>query len=132
MVTGTVATGIFEPDLQNQLESLKQGVPFSGKPTAFKGYFKYLPKENDSCDVYAELTRWNPVSLERDTIAEAVLIENDVAVESWTEFYLPFTYFSAEEPDTLTIIFASSAEGDSFIGAEGIAIYVDDISLVYE
>ncbi len=132
LVTGTVATGIFEPDLQNQLESLKQGVPFTSKPIALKGYYKYLPKENDSCDIYAELTRWNSISLKRDTIAEAILIENNIAVEAWTEFHLPFTYFSAEEPDSLTIIFASSAEGDSFIGAVGSAIYVDDISLVYE
>ncbi len=132
LLTGTVATGIFDPDMQNQLESLKQGVPFTSKPVAFKGYYKYLPVDSDSCDIYSYLTHWNLALNERDTVAAAKLTTNDVEVDTYTEFNLTYNYLTADEPDTIILIFASSAAGDSFIGGVGSTLYIDDISLVYE
>ncbi len=131
LVTGTLASGIFDPDLQNQLESLQEGTPFTSRPIAFRGYYKYLPVNNDSCDIYADLTRWNSATNKRDTIASARLPDNTLIVENYTEFQLPFIYFSAENPDTMIMIYASSAAGDLFIGGVGSTLYIDDISLVY-
>jgi hypothetical protein len=70
LVTGTLATGIF--DLYAiPPANLKMGVPFTGRPTHFKTWFKYLPVLHDSCDMWAMLLKWNPQKMARDTIGVA-------------------------------------------------------------
>lgn len=132
LMTGTVATGIFEVDWNNMVESLKQGMPFTSRPSAFKGYYKYLPVKGDSCNIYAHLTRWNEAAGEREFVAKAQIPVNDVTVESYTGFNLPFNYLTQDNPDTIIMIFVSSAGGDDFMGHAGSALYIDDISLIYE
>lgn len=128
--TGALATGYFD-ELALPPTNLKDGIPFNGRPYRFKGYFKYLSVNHDSCDVYSLLYKWNPSTHHRDTIAYAWKTDT-IRVTEWTLFDIPYTYFSEEEPDTISIIFAPSAAGDLFEGQVGSTLYIDDISLEFE
>ena len=128
--TGALATGYFD-ELALPPTNLKDGIPFNGHPYRFKGYFKYLSVNHDSCDVYSLLYKWNTVKNRRDTIAYAWKTDT-IRVTEWTQFDIPYKYFSEEEPDTISIIFSPSAAGDLFEGQVGSTLYIDDISLEFE
>ncbi len=128
--TGTLATGYFD-ELALPPTNLKDGVPFNGRPYRFKGYYKYFSVNHDSCDIYSLLYKWNSSKQRRDTIAYAWLTDT-VRVTTWTQFDIPYHYYSEGEPDTISIIFAPSAAGDLFEGQVGSTLYIDDISLEFE
>ncbi len=133
LMAGTLATGIFEPDLENPVKSLRQGVPFTSRPKAFSGYYKYLPVAGDSCKLYALLSKWNHSAQKRDTVAYAGLPPLAEYPSEYTKFTFDFEYhLQGIEPDTLIMIMVSSAEGDAFIGGIGSTLYVDELRLIYE
>ena len=127
LLTGTLATGWFDVYALPPT-NLKMGVPFTARPVRFKGYYKYFSVEQDSCDIWAILTKWNPVILQRDTIGDTYLTDT-VTVSEYTLFDLPFQYYSEGDPDSISIVFASSAAGDLFLGSVGSTLFVDEISL---
>ncbi len=128
--TGTLATGYFD-EMALPPSNLKDGVPFNGRPYRFKGYFKYFSVNHDSCDVYSLLYKWNSLTHRRDTVAYAWKTDT-IRVTEWTQFDVPYHYYSDETPDTISIIFAPSAAGDLFEGQVGSTLYIDDISLEFE
>lgn len=133
LMAGTLATGIFEPDLENPVKSLRQGVPFTSRPKAFSGYYKYLPVAEDSCKLYALLSKWDHSAQKRDTVAYAGLPPLANYPSEYTKFTFDFDYYmQGIDPDTLIMIMVSSAEGDAFIGGVGSTLYVDELRLIYE
>jgi hypothetical protein len=102
------------------------GVPYTDKPNYFRGYYKYIPVEGDSCYFYALLSKWNGSS--RDTIAFADF-QSTAIVSSYEAFSLAFDYHSEDTPDTITIVFTSSAGGESYQGQVGSTLFIDKISL---
>lgn len=127
---GALATGYFN-ELAPPPTNLKDGVPFTGRPLRFKAYYKYFSVNHDSCDMWAILYKWNPTLRHRDTLAVA-WITDTVRVTEWTQFNIPFIYQSAQDPDTISIVFSPSAAGDTFEGQVGSTLYIDDISLEFE
>lgn len=136
MASGNLFTGRFIPDMFNSKALL--GIPFTDKPTHFTGYYKYLPanyknlkgdKTTDKCSIYALLSKWN--GNQRDTIALAKLESSD-AITTYTQFNLSFEYHSDETPDSISVVFASSARGEEFIGGVGSVLFIDNFELVYE
>ncbi len=127
LLTGTLATGWFDVYALPPT-NLKMGVPFTARPVRFKGYYKYFSVEHDSCDIWAILTKWNSVTLQRDTIGDTYLTDT-VIVSEYTLFNLPFQYYSEDDPDSISVVFASSAAGDLFLGSVGSTLFVDEISL---
>lgn len=136
IASGNLFTGEFVSDLFDS-QALR-GVPFTDKPIRFSGYYKYIPgtyksakgiRTTDKCAIYAILSKWNGTA--RDTVAIAKM-ESDATISSYTLFDFPFDYHSQETPDTISIVFASSAGGENFEGAEGSTLYVDNINLEYE
>ncbi|MCX7768317.1 MAG: PCMD domain-containing protein [Flavobacteriales bacterium] len=109
------------------------GVPFTDMPSRFKGWYKYQPVGNDSAEILIALMKRNGPS--RDTVARAVMkIKN--AVNAYTQFDLPLTYFSTTVPDSLIILCVSSA-GYNFqnlfacAGQNNSTLYVDELELEY-
>lgn len=131
LLTGSLSTGLFSVNLQNPLKSLITGVPYKSKPTKFQGYYKYLGVGGDSCEIRTTLSKWNASTKERDVIGEVVYRTTDL-VDVYTFFDLEVVYFSAEEPDTIDVVFAASAGGEYFKGKIGSTIYVDDFNLIFE
>lgn len=108
-----------------------QGQPFTGKPARFKGFYKYTSVNSDSAAFFAMITSFNTVTGKRDTIADAKLaIYNTVDV--YTAFDIAFNYYNnVAIPDSIDVVFSSSAGGQDFLCEIGSTLFIDDISLEY-
>jgi hypothetical protein len=107
------------------------GKPFTDKPSKFKGWYKYMPVSGDSAGGVAMLTRFNMGTGKTDTIAKAnIMFKNSVSI--YTEFNLDFDYkITGLNPDTIIMVFTSSADGGNFNGQVGSTLLIDDVSLEY-
>jgi len=127
LVTGTLATGTFNY-LATPPANLKMGTPFTGRPVRFTGYYKYIDNAGDSCDIYAILSKWDGSA--HQTVGDARL-RSTLTVTQYTKFDLAFNYYSADTPDSISIVFASSAAGNLMQGNVGSTLYIDNTSLEY-
>ena len=129
------------------------GIPFKFKPTAMKFKYKYQAGKRyiqatvnnpsdifggftvneiegeDRCSIYAILEARN--GDEVNEIARAELY-SETTQDVLTETILSFNYTSNEEPTHITIVFASSKDGDLWKGAVGSTLIIDDLELLYE
>ncbi len=126
--SATVFSGEFDPDEGNPLESIKFGKPFTETPDYFRGWYKYEPVSGDSAEIYTYLHRWD--GSERVRVAEAYTKVYD-ATSGWEQFNIEFEYLSSDMPDSITMVFASSAGGAEFQGRVGNTLYIDDVELYY-
>lgn len=138
---------------------LDWGTPFSGRPVALRGYYKYSPKaidrtkspyENmkgtmDKCQIMVILTDWTSpfrvvttsgkfVDLQNDPgIIGMVKFESDESVSSYKEFCLPIEYRdNTRIPRYAIVVCCSSYLGDYFTGGEGSVMYADEFSFEYD
>lgn len=89
-----------------------------------EGFYKYAPGVNDSCVVFAMLTRWNEAVDQRDTIAVAAFF-GDTAL-SYTFFSTPFHYHMAGVPDSGQVIISTTKKISA--PPSGSVLLIDDIS----
>jgi hypothetical protein len=129
LLTGTLATGTFN-ELSVPPDNLKMGMPFNGRPTRFKTWFKYFPVQHDSCDMWCMLIKWNPLKMARDTIGVAWYTDT-ITHSQYYQLDMVINYYSGEIPDSISVVYAPSASGDLFLGQVGSTLYVDDITLEY-
>jgi hypothetical protein len=127
LITGTLATGTFD-EMATPPNNLNQGMPFTGRPQQFTGYYKYIDNAGDSCEIYAILSKWNGSA--RQEVGRAYM-RSTLTVTSYTKFDLPFSYTSADTPDSISVVFASSAGGDQMVGTVGSTLYIDSIAFIY-
>lgn len=127
LIPGLLISGTFDFNAPNMVI---QGKPFTEKALKLKGYYKYTSVNGDSAAIYANLTLYNTQSLMRDTVAE-VRFPVLNTVTAYTYFEMDFNYLlTGINPDSLTLVFSSSADGANFNGQAGSTLFVDDISLV--
>jgi len=128
-IPGILLSGLFDFNAPNMII---EGRPFTDKPLKFKGYYKYTSVNGDSAAIYANITKYNTLNSIKDTLAE-VRLPIYTSVNQYTAFEIDFTYLlPGITPDSLSIVFASSADGANFNGAIGSTLYIDDISLILE
>lgn len=127
LLSGLLTSGKFI----NAAPFIKQGQPFTDKPSRFKGWYKYAPVSGDSAAIVAILTKFNTISGKPDTIARTInVIKNSSSV--YTQFDFKFDYSVTNiNPDTIKIVFVSSADGANMKGQNGSTLLLDDISLEY-
>lgn len=136
------------------------GKPFESVPTYLSGYYKYkagaeyssggkvIPGKKDQCDIYAiffetdekvkyldgtnALTSPNLISIAR--------ISDAKETDEWTHFYIPFIAQPGKVIDKaklekggyqLAVIFSSSIKGDTFEGAVGSTLYIDEVEVIH-
>ncbi|MBK9730219.1 MAG: T9SS type A sorting domain-containing protein [Chitinophagaceae bacterium] len=106
--------------------TLSGGYPYSQRPVAFTGWFKYAPVNNDSCIMLALFTKWN--GTKRDTIGIAPYFGKGTA-GAYQEFYTNVLYLSAENPDTAFVLTLTSS---AFLTAQvGSVLYIDDLNFTF-
>ncbi len=127
LLSGLLVSGKFI----NAAPFIKQGQPFTDKPSRFKGWYKYAPVSTDSAAIVAILTKFNTTSGKADTVASTVnVIKNTTS--AYTQFDFKLDYRIANmNPDTIKIVFVSSADGANMKGQNGSTLLIDDISLEY-
>ena len=126
LISGLLASGNFNQS--NLVNPLNIGKPFPLKPFSFTGCYKYIPINNDSAALVSILTKWNNLTNTRDTIAIAggtlLLMQNE-----YIDFNYPYDYLSQETPDSIQIIFSSSAGGNNNLGQLGSTLWVDNVAV---
>ncbi|MCM1531839.1 MAG: PCMD domain-containing protein [Bacteroides sp.] len=117
-------------------QSATFGRPFTSRPKAIKGYMKYEPVNGDSASIFVEVYKYNAAAGKRQTIGRIEQIYKE-KVENWTEFNLPIEYTNDLTPDSITVLFVSSAGYDfddlfNCKGQIGSTLWVDDVEFVYD
>lgn len=137
---------------------LDWGVPFTSRPLALKGHYKYSPKAidrtgsgmssykgtMDKAQIMVFITDWTApfsvnttsgtfVDFDADYIIAYGKLESDAAHSDYVEFTIPLEYRSlTKQPTYVVISAAASYLGDYFTGGVGSTLYVDEFSFVYD
>ena len=137
---------------------LDWGVPFTSRPLALKGYYKYTPKkidktgsgmssykgQMDRAQIMVFLTDWTApfkinttkeefVDFNADYIIAYGKLESDAQHNDYVEFTIPLEYRTLDKKPKYVVISAcSSYLGDYFTGGVGSTMYVDEFSFVYD
>lgn len=158
LAAGNIFTGSFV-GLAGLGAELDWGTPFTARPSALKGYFKYSPKtidkakdpykdkigETDQCQILVALTDWDGpfrvntnekkfVDFDTDpgVIAYGVFNTSDNVTE-YKEVRIPLEYRSTERtPKYIVIAAAASRYGDYFTGGVGSVLHIDEFELEYK
>lgn len=102
------------------------GFSYSQRPQQLKGYYKYFPgNSSDTCFAFLQLTKWNSITNQRDTIGSGIFFSTDTTA-TYTLFTLDVTYLSLQNPDTAEIHFFSSVNANSL----NAKLLVDELSFV--
>ncbi|MEO6166537.1 MAG: T9SS type A sorting domain-containing protein [Chitinophagales bacterium] len=106
--------------------TISGGYPYTERPNAFTGWFRYEPVNNDSCILLAVFTKWN--GTKRDTIGIAPYFGHSTN-NTYKEFVANVLYLSPENPDTAFVLALTSS---AFLTAQvGSVLYVDDLNFAF-
>lgn len=106
--------------------TISGGYPYTERPNAFTGWFRYEPVNNDSCILLAVFTKWN--GNKRDTIGVAPYFGHSTN-NTYKEFQTSVLYLSPENPDTAFVLALTSS---AFLTAQvGSVLYVDDLNFTF-
>ena len=154
---GNIYIGSFVGIVGTSGAQLDWGMPFSSRPVALHGYYKYSPKaidnaqspysdkkgEMDACSIKMYLCDWS-APFRVNTSTSTFLQDNDpaiiamcdftsnVATNGYVEFTFPLQYRDARTPKYVVIVGAASRLGDYFTGGKGSTLWLDELSLVYD
>lgn len=158
ITSGTLFTGKFNingaiNNPTNPEKATLLGIPFSLRPDSIKFKYSYQPGSryihatlknsssifggftvadisgSDMFTAYAILELRNGSNVLE--VGRAEVISGDVQ-NVMKEISLPFVYTSNQKPTHISVLFASSKDGDLFTGAVGSSLTVDDVVLVYK
>ena len=146
--------------LLNPLKATEFGIPTDKQPVKITGWYKYHPGDTftdatmqpvadrvDQGHIYAVFFRnqdagGNPVALYGDDVLSSDLIVSKAqlvpaATDEWTRFEMTFEGGTAD-PAILaamgysyTVVFSSSKDGDTFEGAIGSTLFVDEVTVEF-
>ena len=119
-VPGMLTAGKMDIDFINQTGDISGGIPYTQKPARLKGWYKYSPTGTDT----ALIAIW----IKHDTLeigGGEIKISNTTS--GWTEFTVDINYNSNLTPDTINILFSSSAQRNNV--PMGSALDIDHIWL---
>ncbi|MGM9736350.1 MAG: DUF4493 domain-containing protein [Candidatus Cryptobacteroides sp.] len=158
MAAGNIFTGQFV-GLAGLGAELDWGVPFTSRPIALRGYYKYAPKtidktrdpytdkagQTDESQILIFLTDWSTAFRVNTSKKTFVDLDNDAGIialgqlnssdtdSGYVKFTLPLVYRDRSRiPTYIVIAAASSRYGDYFTGGVGSVLQIDEFELVYD
>lgn len=147
--------------MTDRLSSTKFGLAYTQKPLFFRGWYKYTPgtkyidgsdyqniktlDQTDQCAIQAvlykitddaEVLTGHDLNNSAKRVAVAQLADGTAKAE-YTYFDIPFTYLNGQSYEAgakykLAIVCSSSKDGDTFKGAGGSTLLIDDFCIVAE
>jgi len=137
---------------------LDWGYPFTSRPLALKGYYKYTPKaidmakdpykgligQSDQCQIQILLTDWDGMFRINTSRKQFVDFDNDPSIiahgslisanndSQYVEFTIPLVYRNGRIPEYIVVVAAASRYGDYFTGGVGSVLKVDEFELIYD
>lgn len=103
VVNGIAVSGVLDSTTMKP----KSGFAYTGQPASFTGKWQHMIYGSSQGGITVALTKWNTSLNKRDTIAIANQTLSGMAM-SWANFTIPFTYFSANIPDSCIIFLRAS------------------------
>ena len=100
------------------------GTSFTAKPDSLVGWVKCNSVNGDTSGVVLQLTKWDAIAMTKEEIGFGVYSTTS-SNSSFYRFSVPIEYVSENTPDTMSVFVLS---GNGQIGS---AIWVDDLSLIY-
>ncbi len=156
LAAGNIYTGKFGKVAGVGAE-LTWGVPFTARPLALRGYWKYAPKaidraespytdmkgQTDFCQVQMFLTDWSEqflISTSKkqfvDFTSSAIIARGEIHTNEthggYVRFTIPLVYRDNRIPTYAVISGAASMYGDYFTGGVGSVLLLDEFELVYD
>lgn len=136
---------------------LDWGYPYSARPMALHGYYKYMPKaidyaddpykgkkgEMDNCSIKMYLLDWS-AKFRINTSKKVFLQDDDPSIiamcdftsnvtnSEYVEFTLPIQYRDSRIPTYVVVVGAASRLGDYFTGGKGSTLLLDEFSLIFD
>lgn len=162
IAAGNLFLGNFTVELSDMAKSTRFGLPYTSKPVAVVGYYKYkpgnvlidkyskeIPNQSDTFDIYAvmyESTKDVPYLdgtniKTHPNIVMIAQVKDRKATDQWTRFVMPFESVEGRTLDpeklrngkyNLAIVMSSSQGGAFFRGAVGSTLWVDEMQLFHE
>ncbi len=158
VTSGTLFTGKFDINgaINHPTDPRKAtqfGIPFTQQPDSIQFEYAYLPGSryvhaalnnpssifggftvtdiagSDSFTAYAVLEVRDGAQIIE--VARAEIVSGDLQ-PVMKRISLPFIYQSVQKPTHITVVFASSKDGDLFTGAVGSTLTIDNVVLVYD
>ena len=115
----------FYSDSQGFMDFSRGGTPFPYRPLTINGSYKFFDSLSPLPDfgrVVALLKKWNPITLQADTIAMAQSGSELSPSAVWNLFSVPFIYADTALPDSIVVIIYSSTNSSG-----PASLYIDDI-----
>lgn len=158
LAAGNIYTGRFGK-ISGLGAILDWGIPFTSRPLALKGYYKYQPvtinqaqepyldKKGtiDLCQIQIFLTDWSEPFEVNTNIGKFVDVEKDEHIiaygkletsessDEYKSFIVSLEYRDlSRKPKYIVISACASRYGDYFTGGVGSTLYVDEFELVYD
>ena len=136
---------------------LDWGYPYSARPMALHGYYKYMPQaidnvddpykdkkgEMDSSSIKMYLLDWS-AKFRINTSKKIFLQDDDPSIiamcdftsnvtnSEYVEFTLPLQYRDSRIPSYVVVVGAASRLGDYFTGGKGSTLLLDEFSLIFD
>lgn len=157
---GSLYTGTFGKVEGLSGASLNFGRPYSSRPSALKGYYKYnsgtidkakapyeeLIGQKDSCHIYVGLFTWDkpfPVNTSTGTFVDRTWdnenmvaygeLVNGETIKDYTPFTIRLKYRDYTTKPTYILVVASASKyGDYFTGSTSSVLLLDECELVFE
>lgn len=144
---GSLFIGTYNWNRDNDpMETITTGHAFSSRPTGFKFWYKYVPKNSDAFKVYIELKNGDEIvasgtfvpetiSSETGWIAKSIDLDYGDSPKAATSIYVQFlsttkTSFAESDFDkNKSITFPVMGDWNAHIGS---MLYIDDLSLIYD
>lgn len=136
---------------------LDWGYPYSARPLALHGYYKYMPQaidnaddpykdlkgQMDNCSIKMYLLDWS-AKFRINTSKKVFLQDDDPSIiamcdftsnvtnAGYVEFTLPLQYRDNRTPSYVVVVGAASRLGDYFTGGKGSTLLLDEFSLIFD
>ncbi|MBI3135993.1 MAG: T9SS type A sorting domain-containing protein [Bacteroidetes bacterium] len=103
VVNGIAVSGVLDESTMTPVS----GFAYTGQPISFTGKWQHMIYGSSQGGITVVLTKWNSTTSMRDTVAMANQTLSGMAM-SWANFTIPFTYYSADAPDSCIIFMRAS------------------------
>lgn len=155
IAAGNLFIGQFDSSQYDPLKSTQFGLPFMKKPLRITGKYKYrsggltyFTQSPDSCRIQAILYKTDSqvkyldgytIKTSPNIVARAEMVDEgaDTPGDGYQDFDFDFVYSQEIDRDilesggyNLAIIFSASRRGDTYDGARGSVLLVDDVKII--
>ena len=168
LASGSIYSGTFGPissapmNTEAQRALVHYGRPYTARPLALKGWYKYLPKainrdidgkfpelqgQEDKCKIYVSLEAWGSGVTDRPANPTVVgygellsgATPTDTPEAAANNGYVSFEFridypedMLGRRPDHIVMGATCSYLSDDFCGGEGSTLYIDDFELIWD